>query len=279
MSNSRPTRLDASADRPQKSRGPSGLSFDPPPPQFEIPEGRYLVRFARQEADLQAVQRLRFEVFNLELNEGLASSYQTGLDQDEFDAHCHHLMVIEQQTGQAVGTYRMQCRRMARQGAGFYSCREYDLSSLPEEFWENAVELGRACIAKPHRSGRALFLLWKGLAAYLTARRKHYLFGCCSLTGQDQQEALRVMDYLDRKGSLHPLWRVPPQPEYALTEQAGSTEGEAAVKLPLLMQVYLRFGARICSLPALDRQFGTIDYLAVIDVRELDQVTVRRFFQ
>ena len=34
-----------------------------------------------------AAFRLRFLVFNLELNEGLDASYTTGHDTDEFDAH------------------------------------------------------------------------------------------------------------------------------------------------------------------------------------------------
>ena len=46
---------------------------------------RYEVRFARNAEELDAIQRLRFEVFNLELGEGLASSFESGRDVDEFD--------------------------------------------------------------------------------------------------------------------------------------------------------------------------------------------------
>ena len=44
--------------------------------------------------EVRAAQRLRFEVFNLELNEGLAESHFTGLDIDPFDAVCQHLVLI-----------------------------------------------------------------------------------------------------------------------------------------------------------------------------------------
>ena len=40
-----------------------------------------------------AAFRLRFLVFNLELNEGLDTAYATGHDTDEFDAFCDHLIV------------------------------------------------------------------------------------------------------------------------------------------------------------------------------------------
>jgi putative hemolysin len=64
-------------------------------PQGEIVQGRYLVRFARTPAEIEAALRLRFEVFNLELGEGLASSFRTCRDEDEFDATSQHLLLID----------------------------------------------------------------------------------------------------------------------------------------------------------------------------------------
>jgi hypothetical protein len=48
--------------------------------------GRYRVRLAQDGTDRIAACRLRFNVFNVELGEGLSSSYSTGLDRDRFDA-------------------------------------------------------------------------------------------------------------------------------------------------------------------------------------------------
>ena len=42
--------------------------------------------------------------------------------------------------------------------------------------------------------------------------------------------------------------------------------------MPRLMRAYLSVGAKICSPPALDRAFKTIDYLAFFD---LDVLTPR----
>ncbi|HYP27347.1 MAG TPA: GNAT family N-acetyltransferase [Blastocatellia bacterium] len=70
---------------------------------------------------MDAALRLRFEVFNLELGEGLESSFQTGRDSDEFDETCHHLVVYETARGEVVGTYRMQTSEMARAARGLYS--------------------------------------------------------------------------------------------------------------------------------------------------------------
>ena len=137
-------------------------------PEEVIPGGRYSARFARSPEDLTRIQRLRFEVFNLELKEGLDSSFLTGLDQDQFDAHCHHLMVEHRPDGAVVGTYRLQTSEMAAAGIGLYTADEFDLSTLPASVLATAAETGRACVAQEHRNGRVLNLLWRGLASYLS---------------------------------------------------------------------------------------------------------------
>ncbi|MBZ0115342.1 MAG: GNAT family N-acetyltransferase, partial [Thermoanaerobaculia bacterium] len=68
-------------------------------PTEEIVDGRYALRFARNDEELNALLRLRFEVFNLEMNEGLEGSFETQLDRDDFDAVCHHLIVVNTQDG------------------------------------------------------------------------------------------------------------------------------------------------------------------------------------
>ena len=60
---------------------------------------RYGVRLARTREDVEAALRLRFEVFNLELHEGLTESFFTGLDEDEFDQFCDHLIVVDESRG------------------------------------------------------------------------------------------------------------------------------------------------------------------------------------
>ena len=102
-------------------------------PDSVIDEGRYVVRFARDSRDLEAIQRLRFEVFNIELGEGLDESFDTGLDRDRFDPYTHHLIIADCATEKVVGTYRMQTGEMAREFEGFYSADEFRLEGLPAD--------------------------------------------------------------------------------------------------------------------------------------------------
>jgi putative hemolysin len=48
------------------------------------------------------------------------------------------------------------------------------------------------------------------------------------------------------------------------------------VKLPQLFRTYLRYGAKIVGEPAIDREFQTVDYLALVDLRALDTASMLR---
>lgn len=246
-----------------------------PASQFE--SGRWRARFARSPGELDAIQQLRFDVFNVELGEGLEASQETRRDEDRFDAQCHHLLVEEKTTGQVVGTYRMQTHEMARAGCGFYSAIEYDLSRLPAEMLEDSVEVGRACIHRDHRHKLVLFLLWQGLAAYSLAARKRYLFGCSSLTSQDPAQGLRLYRQLREAGAVHPHLDVPPLPGARCSGQDPGGD-QPPVHVPRLFRTYLRYGAQVVSAPALDREFKTIDYLMLIDVAGLSPRIRQVFF-
>ena len=241
--------------------------------------GKYGVRFASSPEDLEAVQRLRFEVFNLELGEGLEESYATGLDQDRFDPVTHHLMVMDAEHDKVVGTYRIQTFDMAERFSGFYSDDEFDLAGLPLEVRRRSIEIGRASVAADYRNQRVLFLLWRGLASYLKTNDKRYLFGCCSLTSQDPAEGKWTMDYLQEHDHCHPQHVVQPQPDW-LCYEPGFDPGPPPqpVKLPKLFRTYMRYGAKVCGPPAIDRHFKTIDYLVLLDTEELDRMTRALFF-
>lgn len=262
----------------------SSEDFDYPPsthprPEFEFVDGDYRCRLARDRADLDAILRLRYEVFNLELGEGLEISHATGLDLDEYDPQCHHLMVTHEPTGAVIGTYRLQTAEMARASRGFYSADEFTLDAWPEEILGESCEVGRACIHADHRHRRVLLALWRGLGTYVVISRKRYFFGCCSLTSQDPAEAARAAEYLRRMGHVHPTLPLDPTPDFDAHEDRLPVDGWEDCHLPTLFRTYLRYGARICGRPAIDRAFKTIDFLALLDLDEMDTDRILRQFE
>jgi putative hemolysin len=233
----------------------------------------YRARLATTDSDLDAAQRLRFEVFNLELNEGLATSWQTHRDSDRFDEVCDHLIVEHAATGAIVGTYRLQTGSMAQLHHGYYSAQEFDFAPFVP-FCTEIVELGRACVHQDHRKMNVLNLLWRGIADYARARSARYLIGCSSLTSQDPALGHSMYQQMAAKHLVPEPFRTQPLPAYLLPEAELLAD---CPEPPRLLRAYLTIGARICGAPALDREFGTIDFLTLLDLNALPAAVHNRF--
>ena len=247
-------------------------------PRWADRAGRYRVSFARSRAELDEALRLRFAVFQRELGHGGTADHGTR-DEDEFDTHCHHLVVRCERSGDVVGTYRLMTEGLARHGPGFYSSQEFRLAELPAPVLREGMELGRACIARAHRGRSVLFLLWRGIGAYLQHNRKRYLFGCTSLPSLDPEHARRVAGRLRAEGHWHASLRVAATPAYAAPPAAPAEcdAGSEPGALPQLMRSYLTLGAEICGGPAFDVAFGTTDFFMLLDARGVAPKTYRRY--
>ncbi len=246
------------------------------PAAFVLREGCYEVRLARDGGEVLRAQRLRYAVFHDELGEGVADS--DGVDVDRFDAQCDHLLLIDRAHDAVVGTYRLQTVERARSALGFYCAVEFALDALPEDVVAQAVELGRACIERAHRNGTALLALWRGIAAYLTHHGKHLLFGCCSLTGTDPALGLRAAAWLAREDRMHPSLLVRTAAPHVCVGAWPGAEEIDAFRPPKLFATYLRYGALVCSGPAIDHAFGTIDFLVLLDTTRFDPRVRALFF-
>ncbi len=233
----------------------------------------YATRLACSAAEVRAAQALRFEVFNLELNEGLEQSYASGLDEDPFDAVCDHLIVEHLPSRQIVGTYRLQTGVSSAAKLGYYSAQEFDFQPY-EPFRAEIIELGRACVHLQHRNLVVLGMLWKGIADYAQQQGARYLIGCSSITSQDPAVGASAYAELCRKNLAPPSWRTQPLPEY---ECPLNHLAEEPVKIPKLLRAYLSVGAKICGPPALDRSFKTIDFLTLLDLATLPRSVRQRF--
>ncbi|MEI6861892.1 MAG: GNAT family N-acyltransferase [Verrucomicrobiota bacterium] len=233
----------------------------------------YVLRLATNPADVRAAQTLRFTVFNLELNEGLAVSFSTGFDADRFDAVCDHLLVCVEATGEVIGTYRLQSGTQASVHHGYYSAQEFDFTPY-EPIRTELVELGRACVHAGHRNRTVLGLLWKGIANYARARGGRYLIGCSSLTSQNPADGAAMLAAFTPRHLAPETHRTTPLSAVACPLDHATMQPP---RVPKLLAAYLSLGAKICGAPAIDREFQTIDFLTLLDLDGLSAHTVERY--
>lgn len=245
-----------------------------------VPAARLTVRLARDGRDLEAAQRLRFEVFNTELRLGLPVSAAIGRDTDIYDGYCDHLLVIDSETDRVVGTYRLMptCRRPS---FGFYSESEFDLDNVKRSGL-NLLELGRSCVAPAYRTGRVIGLLFEAIGEYADAHGAEALVGCASIHGNDAPFIRKVDAYLGSSHYAGLCYHAMPRRGYDIPGLVpGSERPDPGVfeKLPPLFKAYLRLGAKVCGPPVYDRQFGTTDFLILAIVDEIAPRYRRRFFR
>ncbi|HEY9418084.1 MAG TPA: GNAT family N-acetyltransferase, partial [Pseudonocardia sp.] len=165
----------------------SQLLVSTPPTDQTNPTSRYSLLLSRDDAHVEAAQRLRYRVFADEMGAALPSTtVASGVntDVDRFDGHCDHLVVRADRTGEIVGTYRMLPPERAAAAGGYYSETEFDLQAFAG-LRPTLVEAGRACVHPEHRSGAVVSLIWAGIARYLLLTGHSHLMGCASVALDD----------------------------------------------------------------------------------------------
>ncbi|WP_327265646.1 GNAT family N-acetyltransferase [Streptomyces sp. NBC_01232] len=233
---------------------------------------RYAVRLARDEDEVRAAQRLRHQVFAGELGARLDGP-EPGLDADAFDAYCDHLLVIDEEAEQVVGTYRLLPPERAAVAGRLYSEGEFDLSALAP-IRPDLVEVGRSCVHPDHRNGAVIALIWAGLTHYMDRSGHNWLAGCCSIPLADGGVLAAATRETVLARSLAPQ-------EYRVTPHLPwSPEGITfpdRMELPPLLRGYLRLGAWVCGEPALDAGFGCADLYVLLSLRRTNPRYLKHF--
>lgn len=248
----------------------------------ENAENRKLeVRLAENREEVEQTLALRYEVFNTELGEGLPESAETQKDRDKYDDHCDHLIVVDRARNDLiVGTYRILRTSVARQGIGFYSDNEFDLSYI-YNLDDEVAELGRACVHLDYRDGSVLPLLWAGLAWYVQKFNCRYMMGCGSIHSTDPALASRIYAYFREKKWLSEEFQVQPTADYRMEgfdPNATLTDSTAVgAEVPALIKGYVRAGAKIGSTPALDKVFKTTDFFILFDSQKVEERYGKRY--
>ncbi len=243
----------------------------------------FLVKIAENHEEVEKAQRLRYEVFNIEQGRGLKMSEKYGIDFDEFDQYCMHLLVIEKSSDKAIGTYRAHLGCIANSAKGFYSSKEYEIHGL-YKIADKCLELGRTCVSSDHRSGAIIALLWGGIVELLARSDLTYLLGCVSLEGTNSKTGWAIHEYISRTYPSFTEFSVLPRPGFRL-EKPPKDEIEKLLKdeaalikmIPPLLKGYLRLGAHVCGEPALDKEFGTIDFFILLDMDKVPDRYKRHF--
>jgi len=232
----------------------------------------FQITWASTPNEVKEAQRLRFKVFAEEMGANLAQNNE-GLDVDEFDAYCDHLLIRDQETLKVVGTYRVLPPHKAQEIGRLYSDSEFDLTRL-NHLRPKMVELGRSCVHADYRSGAVIMALWSGLAQYMQKHNYEIMLGCASIPMADGGHfAASLYNSLSEEQMAPTENHAFPRLPLPLDKLNGGLD----VEPPPLIKGYLKLGAKICSAPAWDPDFNTADLLTMLRLSEINPRYAKHF--
>ncbi len=232
----------------------------------------FKIEWATSKNEVREAQRLRYMVFAEEMGANLSQNLE-GLDIDEFDKYCDHLLIRDQDTLQVVGTYRVLPPHKAKEIGRLYSDSEFDLSRL-DHLRPKLVELGRSCVHQDYRSGAVIMALWSGLAQYMLKNGYEIMLGCASIPMADGGHfAASLYNSLNHDQMAATEFHAFPRLPLPLEKLNGGLDVDA----PPLIKGYLKLGAKICSAPAWDPDFNTADLLTMLRLSDINPRYAKHF--
>ena len=246
---------------------PSGNSLRAAPVQK--PEvGKISVGWARNQDEVRQAQRLRYQVFAVEMGANLPVTL-AGHDIDLFDDYCEHLLVRDEPSGDVIGTYRVLTPTQAKRVGSTYSDTEFDLTRL-RSLRESMVELGRSCVHIDHRHGGVILALWGALAEFMARNQLDTMIGCASIpmqhVGATSGQAAASIWRQVRQSHLAPIeyWVTP-----RLALPVDRLDDTLDIEPPALIRGYLRLGAKVLGAPAWDPDFNSADLPMMLRIADL----------
>jgi putative hemolysin len=240
----------------------------PPAAGPALSAGKISVSWARHQDEVRQAQRLRYEVFALEMGATLPVIVP-GHDIDLFDDYCEHLLVRDEASQAVIGTYRVLTPTQAKRVGSTYSDTEFDLVRL-RGLRERMVELGRSCVHANHRHGGVILALWGALAEFMGRNQLDIMIGCASIPMQHNgigggHAAASIWRQL-RQTHLAPIdYHVTPR----LALPVGHLDDSVDVEPPALIKGYLRLGAKVLGAPAWDPDFNAADLPMMMRIADL----------
>lgn len=252
-----------------------------PKVHIDINKGAYSIKTVTTPSELKNALAIRKKVFHYEFAK---KTFSFASDFDHFDNLGDHLAIVDNESGQIVGVYRILCSKFTDR---FYSSSEYHIDQLLDQNGVK-IELSRACIEKEHRNGQVLNLLWKGIAAYAQKTGAETLFGLSSVQSMDLDTIGQINSYFEENNLTDYSNEITPTAEFRIDDFESHAskffkKSNPASKediydlIPPLFQLYLKAGAKVCSHPVIDTKMKCTDWFITLNFADMSPSFARRF--
>lgn len=239
-------------------------------------QGRYRARYAGSAKDLEACQRLRYLAFRA--GRGLGAE-PGGLDRDQFDPMCVHVMIEEAGADELLCCFRMLPLESGRDIDNTYSAQWYELSKL-QSFPGRMVELGRFCVRPGHTDPAILRLAWAEMTRYIDEHGVELLFGCSSFHGVDAEAYADAFALLREKHIAPKRWlprvKAPRVVRFGKLLRFRKPDlKKAMLRMPPLLRTYLVLGGWVSDHAVIDDDLNTLHVFTGVEIGRVPESRAR----
>lgn len=228
-------------------------------------KGRFQARLAEGAADIRAAQRLRWLAF-MARNSGVAE----GLDADDLDDQCQHMLIEDTASGQLVCCFRFLPLAGGAEIDRCYAARYYNLSAL-RDFDGPMVEMGRFCIHPEWHDPDILRVAWGAMTAWVDGHGVQMLFGCSSFIGTRPDAYADAFAMLRERHLAPRRWLVrvkaPNVFRFARALRRRKPDPrKAQAGMPPLLRSYLMMGGWVSDHAVVDPDLNTLHVFTGLEI-------------
>lgn len=231
--------------------------------------GRYRVRVAQDEGDLQAAQQLRQLAF---------LGDETARDKDAYDSLCQHYLIEELSSGRLVCVFRMLPLNGGVEIERSYSAQFYELDAL-KAYPGRMVEMGRFCMHPAVHDADILRIAWGAMTRYVDENNVEMLFGCASFEGTDTSSYLDSFAMLRDRHLAPKRWlprvKAPNVFRYAARLRRQPNLKAAQLSMPPMLRSYLLMGGWVSDHAVVDQQMNTLHVFTGVEVKAIPDARKR----
>lgn len=236
---------------------------------------KYTVKFAETPDEFKQVEQLRYNELVLVYN----NQTEAVNDISKEDSYAK-LLIAKTEQGEVVGTYRLISYDSLPKDTSFDCESEFDITHL-KQISTSILELSRAVIKQEHRNGSVLLMLMSNLLKYISDNNFRFIVGDVSFFGSDKNQHLEELSYLYHYCKLDDSYGIKSldsdQPQMLDVDKFDQTE--AYHKLPALIKMYLKLGAKFPDTYFSDYKFGSVDAFVVVDSHTYNKTYVDKLIE
>ena len=235
---------------------------------LNIQQSNLLLKLAETKEEIEKARQLRYTDLVQFHNKDIA------FDEcfDDTDFVYDNLIVVDTNTNEVVGTYRLGRREHLKKLKQFAIESKFDISSIKATN-EEILELSRNAVREGYRDGSVIRLLWKGIGEYCLHYHIRYMFAVISLYTYDVQNAKNFLSYIyyNHVSTQFDLYAKEPIVEMNLLPQDQIDMEAVRKEMHPALKSYMGMGCKFSKTAHIDdKMLKSVDVMIVIDYKKIN---------